>query len=79
MACSQLVGLGEVGPDFFGLEGEFVVEELVEKDLGDDLEFVAVVAQAIGGADALEAVDQLTGSVVQNPVLPRVCSVLLPA
>ena len=42
----------------FDLVGELVVEELVEEDLGNDLELVAVIAQAVVGADALEVVDQ---------------------
>ena len=49
--------LGQVRVDVFCFKGEFVVEKLVEKHLGDDFEFVSVVAQAIRGTDALEAVD----------------------
>ena len=54
--------LGQVWPDFLGFKRELVIEKLVEKDLGDDLEFVAVVAKAIGSADTLEAVDELAGA-----------------
>ena len=60
--------------DLLGFKGEFVVEELVEKDLGNDLEFVAVIAEAIVGADAFEAVDQLLWFFVENPALPRMYS-----
>ena len=55
-------GVGKLWPNFLGLEGELVVQEFVEEDLGDDLEFVAIVAQAIRGANGLEAVDQLAGA-----------------
>ena len=41
--------------------GEFVVEELVEENLGDDLELVAVVAEAVVGTDAFEVVDEGDG------------------
>ena len=54
--------LSQFGLDFLGLKGEFVVEEFVEKDLGDDLEFVAIIAEAVVGADRLEVVDQLPGA-----------------
>lgn len=37
------VGLGEGGLDAFALVGEFVVEELVEDGLGDDLVFVVII------------------------------------
>jgi hypothetical protein len=47
MAASQLSALASAGLDFLGLKGELVVEELVEKNLGDDLEFVAIVAQTV--------------------------------
>ena len=53
-----LVGLGDGFVQLLGFEGEFVVQELVQKGLGNDLEFVTVVAQAIVGADAFQAVDQ---------------------
>jgi hypothetical protein len=62
MACFPTLRLGECRLDFLGLKGELVVEELVEKNLGDDLEFVAIVAQTVGGANGLEAVDQLAGA-----------------
>jgi hypothetical protein len=54
-------GLGELRVDAFHLMGEFVVEELVEEDLGDDLVFVAVIAEAVVGADGLEVVDEGDG------------------
>ena len=34
------------------------LEELVEEDLGDDLVFVAVIAEAVVGTDGLEVVDE---------------------
>jgi hypothetical protein len=40
---------------------EFVVEELVEEDLGDDLELVAIVAEAVVGTDAFEVVAESDG------------------
>jgi hypothetical protein len=49
--------LGQFRFDLLGLEGELVVQKLVEKNLGNDLELVAVVAEAVGGADIFEAVD----------------------
>ena len=52
------VRLGEGGLDAFDLVREFVVEELVEEDLGDDLVFVAVIAEAVVGTDGLEVVDE---------------------
>ena len=55
-------GFGKVRPNFLGLECELVVEEFVEKNLGDDLEFVAIIAQAIRGANGLEAVDEFAGA-----------------
>ena len=55
------VGLGEGGLDAFDLVSEFVVEELVEEDLGDDLVFVAVIAEAVVGTDGLEVVDEGDG------------------
>ena len=71
-ACS----LGQLGSDSLGLEGVLVIEKLVEKDLCDDLEFVAIIAQTIGGADPLEAVDHLPSAIfkilcyqVRTPVL----------
>ena len=42
----------------FGFVGEFVVEEFVEEDLGDDLELVPIIAEAVVGTDALEVVDE---------------------
>ncbi len=81
-----LVCLREVGSDFLGLISEFVIEKFIEKDLGDDLEFVAVVAQAIGGADGFYAVDQLTRALFKflryqrgAPVLLRLPSALSPS
>lgn len=41
--------------------GEFVVEEFVEEDLGDDLELVAIIAQAVLRTDAFEVVDEGDG------------------
>jgi hypothetical protein len=38
--------------------GEFVIEELVEEDLGDDLELVPIVPQAVAGANGFEVVDE---------------------
>jgi hypothetical protein len=38
--------------------GEFVVKELIEEDLGDDLELVAIVPESVVGTDALEVVDE---------------------
>ena len=72
--ASHLSALAMVSSELLGFEGELVVQELVEKDLGDDLEFVAVVAQAIVGADAFEAVDQVLWFFVEIPALPRTSS-----
>ena len=44
--------------ELFDLTGKFVVEEFEQKYLGDDLIFVAVVAQPIGCAGCLQGVDQ---------------------
>lgn len=52
------IGLGELGLDAFDLVGEFVVEEFVEEDLGDDFVFVAVIAEAVVGADGFEVIDE---------------------
>ena len=52
------VGLGELWLDALDLVGEFVVEEFVEKDLGDDLVFVAVIAEAVVGADGFEIINE---------------------
>jgi hypothetical protein len=71
-------GLGQLGVDAFRLEGELVVEKLVEKDLGDDLELVAIVAEAVGGADVLEVVDQLPGLFLEILGYQVVAPVLLP-
>ena len=60
------VGGGECGVNPFGLVGELVVEEFVEKDLGDDLELVAIVTEAVVGADGLEVVDELLGFGVEE-------------
>ncbi|MPN49168.1 hypothetical protein SDC9_196782 [bioreactor metagenome] len=60
--CFPTVSFDEFRPDFLGFEREFVVEELVEEDLCDDLEFVAIVAQTIGGTNGLEAVDKFSGA-----------------
>ncbi len=54
-------GGGEGGVEALGLVGKLVVEELVEEDLGDDLELVAIVAEAVVGADGLEVVNEGLG------------------
>jgi hypothetical protein len=45
--------------------GEFVVEELVEENLGDNFELVAVVAEAVVSADAFEVVDEGDGLLLE--------------
>ena len=60
------VGGGQRGVDLLGLVGELVVEDFVEKDLGDDLELVAIVTEAVVGADGLEVVDELLGFGVEE-------------
>ena len=57
-ASSQFSAWATWGVDAFDLVGELVVEEFVEEDLGDDFELVAIVAEAVAGADGLEIVDE---------------------
>ena len=50
--------MGQGGLDALHLVGEFVIEELVEEDLGDDLELVPIVPQAVACANGFEVVDE---------------------
>ena len=43
--------LGKFWLDFLGLKGEFVIQELIKEDLGNDFEFIAIVAKAVGSAN----------------------------
>ena len=52
------IRLAECGADALDVVGEFVVEEFVEEDLGDDFVFIAVIAETVVGADAFEVVDE---------------------
>ena len=47
--------------DLLHFIAKLVVHELVQKRLGNDLEFIPIIAQSIIGADAFEVVDQLFG------------------
>ena len=69
---------GEAGVDSFGFKGEFVVQKFIEKNLGDDLELVAIVTEAIGGTDTLEVVDQLPGSFFEILCYHALAPFLLP-
>jgi hypothetical protein len=60
------VGGGQRGVDLLGLVGELVVEEFIEEDLSDDFELVAIVTEAVVGADGLEVVDELLGFGVEE-------------
>ena len=53
--------MGQGGLDALHLVGEFVIKELVEEYLGDDLELVPIVPKAVAGADCLEVVDEGCG------------------
>ena len=54
-------GIPQFGVELFHLIPELVVHEFIQEGLGDDLELIARVAESVGGAHALEAVDELFG------------------
>lgn len=49
------------GFKLFHFINELVVHEFIEKHLGDDLEFVAVVSQSVSGTNAFEVVNERFG------------------
>lgn len=51
-------GLGDVAIELFDLVNELVIQELVQKHLGDDFELITIIAQAVVSADAFQVVDQ---------------------
>src|SRR5574343_591035 len=57
-----VLGLGQLWLDLFGFKGEFVIQKLIEKDLGNDFEFIAIVAKPVGGANGLEVINKLSGA-----------------
>ena len=68
-----LLGLREaltVGGIPFSLESELVVQKLVKENLGDNLVFVTVVAQACVAAYGLERIDQVDGALFNPPFQP---------
>lgn len=52
----------QCGQNLLGFKGKFVVQKFVEKNLRDDFELVAIIAQPISGTNSLEAINELSGA-----------------